>query len=171
MQAGSLDFQLNFNETCANVNATGATPPDPVSVLLEDANSTTYTVQSVMECAADTSSRYKFTVTFTDKTTGYTIDILSGLERAEDCDWYLFYRAPGEAKPEYQRDAKISYFVVQPNSTVVLSYEPEPVLPPEPSPTPTSVTPDDSNNNGAPSAYRAAYFMLCCLLLVVASLF
>ena len=172
MQDSYLDIQLNFNETCANVNATGATPPEPVSVLLENANSTTYTVQNVMELAADTSNRYKFTVTYTDKTTGYTIDVLSGLEQAEDCEWYLFYRAPGKEEPSYQEGARISFFVVQPNSTVVLSYEPEQTVPPEPSPTPTPVTPDnDNNNNGAPSAYQMGSFMMYCLVLVLVSLF
>ena len=121
--------------------------------MLENATSTTYVVQDVMEFAADSDEGYKFTVTFCDKETGYTIDAVSGLETADDCQWYLFYRAPGEQELEYQYRARISYFPVASNSTVVLSYEPEPVLPPEPSPTPT---PGPGNNNGAIPAYSIA---------------
>ena len=153
---------MSFNDSCAKVVETGADPPQPVSIVLENANSTTYVVQSVMEYAADTGSAYKFTVTYCDKDDGYVIDVLNGLETAEDCQWYLFYRAPGAAEVEYQYGAKISYFVVAPNSTVVLSYEPEPAILPEPSPTPTPTpTPAPDNNRGAPP-----YGLVDCLAIV-----
>ena len=151
------------------MNATGrATPPDPLTIALENATCTTHTVQTVMESAADTSTDYKFTVTFANKTTGYTIDILSGLERAEDCQWYLFYRAPEEDDLSYQPNARISFFVVAPNSTVALSYEPEPTVPPQPSPSPspTPTSPPDSGN-GAPSSYGIANFCLAMFCLVI----
>ena len=166
MQAEYLEFRLSFNSSCANVNVSGvvASPPAPVSVVLENATSTTYVVQDVMEYAADTSTAYKFTVTFQVKATGYTIDAVSGLETAEDCQWYLFYRAPGEEELQYQFRARISYFVVASNSTVVLSYEPEPVLPPEPSPTPTP-----GPNNGAAPAYTIANCLA--VVLCLATLF
>ena len=149
------------------MNATGATAPDPLSIALENATCTTHTVQMVMESAADANNAYKFTVSFSDKATGYTIDILSGLGSASDCEWYLFYRAPGASGPTYKPNARISYFVVAPNSTVVLSYEPEPTLPPSPSPSPSptpSPGPDD-NNGGPQSLYNTSMAVaLSCLM-------
>lgn len=160
-----VDFQLQFNKTCTNVNVSGAVAPDPLSIELQNASSTVYVVQDVMEFAADENSRYKFTVSFCDKDTGYSIDTLSGLENADDCQWYLFYRATDREEPQYQIDAKISYFSVAPNSTVVLSYEPEPTVPPQPSPTPTPAPPD--NNNKATPSFSFANCLAILLCLIV----
>lgn len=117
-------------------------PSEIVTIDLKDSPTV---VQDVMELAADVQD-FKFTVTYGGKDIGYTIDSLSGLENAEDCEWFLFYRAPDDDEEEYRPDAEISFFVVAPNSTVTLSYEPEPFVPPSPSPSPT---PDPRNNNGA----------------------
>ena len=153
------------------MNATGATAPDPLSIELQNATCTTHTVQTVMESAADANNAYKFTVSFCDKNTGYTIDVLSGLENASDCAWYLFYRAPSESKVSYQPKANITHFVVAPNSTVVLSYEPEPTLAPSPSPSPSPTPPDDNNNGSLPTLPSVSLAMLLCLGLLLASLF
>lgn len=114
-----------------------------VTIDLEDSRTV---VQDVMELAADV-QKFKFTVTYCNNT-GYTIDSLSGLENAEDCQWFLFYRAPDDDEEEYQPDAIISSFVVKPNSTVTLSYEPEPFVPPSPSPSP-SPSPNPRDNGAA----------------------
>lgn len=114
-------------------------PSEIVAIDLEDSP---IVVQDVMELAADVQN-FKFTVTYCGKDTGYTIDRLSGLANAEDCQWLLFYRAPNDDELVFQRNAEISKFVVAPNSTVTLSYEPEPSVPPAPSPTPSpSPSPD-----------------------------
>lgn len=114
-----------------------------VTIDLEDSRTV---VQDVMELAADV-QKFKFTVTYCNNT-GYTIDSLSGLENAEDCEWFLFYRAPNDDEEEYQPDVIISSFVVKPNSTVTLSYEPEPFVPPSPSPSP-SPSPNPRDNGAA----------------------
>lgn len=119
-------------------------PSEIVTIDLKDSSTV---VQDVMELAADVQD-FKFTVTYCGKDIGYTIDSLSGLENAEDCEWFLFYRAPDDDEEEYQHDAKISSFVVEPNSTVTLSYEPEPFVPPSPSPSP-SPSPNPRDNGAA----------------------
>ena len=116
------------------------------------------TVQDVMEIAADADQRYKFTVTFCDFSTGYVIESLLGLPSpADDCQWFIFYQAPGQLEPQYQEGAGISFFVVKPNSTLVLSYEQEPFVPPAPSPSPTPAPPD--NGNGAPTSHNKTFFV------------
>ena len=141
-----------------------AVAPDPLSIELENASTVTYVVQHVMELGADANPGYKFTVTYCDRSTGYTINVLSGLEAADDCQWYLFYQAPEKDELEYQQNARISYFVVEPNSTVILSYESEPIVPsPQPSP---SATPAP-NNNGAPPSIKIANCLVVLLCLVL----
>ena len=124
-----------------------------------------------MEYAADANNAYKFTVTFSDKETGYTIDVLAGLATAEDCQWFLFYGTPEQEEIEYLPDALISYFVVEANSTVVLSYEPEPVVPPEPSPSPTPAPTDGDNNDRATPSYNNANCLAIMLCLVAGLMF
>lgn len=151
-----------MNTTCANFNNDSVVPTDPVTIDLED-RSTPYVVQDVMELAAD-AKKFPFTVTYNGKDTGYSIVELSGLEPAKDCNWYLFYRAPDEDKEAYQENARISLFTVEPNSTVILSYEPEPIIPPSPLPSPSP----DPNNTGVGSSFSSLASVLC--LLVVAAL-
>lgn len=119
-----------------------------------------------MEIAADSDNRYRFTVTFIDFATGYVIDTILNLMTADDCSWFLFYQAPDELEPQYKPNALISFFVVEPNSTVVLSYEAEPTVPPVPSPSPSPNPPDD-NNNGAIPAYSVANSLLAIVTSVV----
>lgn len=137
----------------------------PTNLVTIDLKDDSKYVQDVMELAADVQG-FKFTVTYRGRDTGYTIDSLSGLENANDCQWYLFYRAPGDDELEFQRDAKISSFEVAPNSTVTLSYEREPFVPPSPSP-PPSPTPSPSpepRDNGAGSSFSVLAVVICVLV-------
>ena len=131
-------------------------PTGPVTIDLEDSPTV---VQDVMEIAADDQG-FKFTVTYYDG--DYTINSLSGLENAEDCQWYLFYRAPDDDEDEYQPKAKISSFVVAPNSTVTLSYEPEPTVPPSPSPSPSPAP--SPRDNGAGPSFSVLAVVICVLV-------
>ena len=134
-------------------------PTGPVPIDLEDSPTV---VQDVMELAADVRD-FKFTVTYYDG--DYTIDSLSGLENAKDCQWYLFYRAPDDDKDKFESDP-ISSFVVAPNSTVTLSYEREPVVPPSPSPSPSPAPSPKPRDNGAAagSSFSVLPVVICVLV-------
>lgn len=130
---------------------------DTVTIDLEDSPTV---VQDVMEIAA-ADQGFKFTVTYYDG--DYTINSLSGLENAEDCQWYLFYRAPDDDKDKFESDP-ISSFVVAPNSTVTLSYEREPVVPPSPSPSPSPAPSPNPRDNGAGPSFSVLAVVICVLV-------
>ena len=139
--------------------------PAPVEIEFDD---TVSTVQDVMEVAADNNSLYQFTATFFNRSTGYVIDAVSGIPVREDCLWLLYYQAPEEMEPLFQRDARISYFRVEANSTVVLSYRDLPPIPLSPSPTPTPTPTPGDDGNAASIATPTLLALAFCLFLAKA---
>ena len=102
--------------------------PDPLNVSLPvDANTSSYTLQEVMEAATDQDESYQFSVLFRGEEMGYLLEGVNGTDEEDDCRWLLYYQAPDEEEPtlEYDIDSEVqvSFFEVEPNATVVLCYQ------------------------------------------------
>lgn len=148
---------------CLAINGT-VEGPAPVTVELDDSSST---VQDVMELGADDNTEYQFTVTYYNRSTGYEINAVSGVWEEDDCQWYLFYQAPEVDAPQFQRGARISKFMVEANSTVVLKYQPPPAIPPSPTPSPTPMATDD-DDSAPPIVTANMLAVLLCLFIGLA---
>ena len=128
-----------------HVNCTGYDPPtlDPLKISLYfGAPNYTYSVQTVMELAVDMDRSYEFTVTYFGKRRGYEIDAINGTENHEDCKWHFFYLPPRVARESATESHNITYFNVEANSTIIMSFQEVEKLepPPEPSPSPDPVS-------------------------------
>ena len=159
---------LWVDNNCSTINASNNsfTFPASITVELEKLSTMKYVVQDIMELAADENPQYQFTVTYYNRSTGYIIDILSDIAVAEDCQWLLFYQPMGQSEFVYKMEG-ISFFVVEPNSTVALSYQPPPSDTPLPTPVPT---PDDDDDSALPTAAQhllATWFCLTVMALAI----
>ena len=122
-----VSFELYFPHiSCAGGEGSEIARPDPLNVSLPvDANTTSYTLQEVMEAATDQDESYQFSVLFPGEETGYLLEGINGTEEENDCKWLLYYQAPDEAVPTLRLtfDNQVSFFEVEPNATVVLCYQ------------------------------------------------
>ena len=111
--------------------------PAPLNISLYfGAPNYTYTVQKVMELAVDSDPSYEFTVTYYGKSRGYEIDIINGTENADNCAWHFFYQLPRTPRAEATAEGNISYFHVDANATIIMSFQNKPKIEIEPSPVP-----------------------------------
>ena len=136
-----VSFKLYFPHiSCEGGEGSEIARPDPLNVSLPvDANTTSYTLQEVMEAATDQDESYQFSVLFQGEETGYLLEGVNGTEEENDCRWLLYYQAPDEEEPTlklkvmFDNQVQVSFFEVEPNATVVLCYQntapPVPVVP------------------------------------------
>ena len=136
-----------------HVNCTDPDLPRPAPLnisLYFGAPNYTYTVQKVMELAVDMDRSYEFTVTYYGKSRGYEIDAINGTDNHEKCVWHFFYLPARTPREQATMQSNISYFNVEANSTIIMSFQERPTIepptepptdPPEPSPTPEPTGP------------------------------
>lgn len=120
------------------------TPPDlprpaPLNISLYfGAPNYTYTVQKVMELAVDMDRSYEFSVTYYGKSRGYEIDAINGTDNHEKCVWHFFYLPTRTPRERATMQSNISYFNVEANSTIIMSFQELPDPPTEPPTDPTT---------------------------------
>lgn len=122
-----------------HVNCTDPNLPRPAPLnisLYFGAPNYTYTVQKVMELAVDIDRSYEFTVTYYGKSRGYEIDAINGTDNHDKCAWHFFYLLPRTPREQATLRTNISYFNVEANSTIIMSFQELPIIEPEPEPEP-----------------------------------
>ena len=133
--------------------------PDPLNVSLPvDANTSSYTLQEVMEAATDQDESYQFSVLFQGEEMGYLLEGVNGTDDEDDCRWLLYYQAPDEEEPILRQDIdselQVSFFEVEPNATVVLCYQ-NTITSTEPTSTTSQMTMSSSSTATEPSTSSA----------------
>ena len=124
--------------------------PEPLTISLYfGAPNYTYSVQKVMELAVDMDPSYEFIVTYYGKRRGYEIDAINGTENHDECTWHFFYIPPRTARESANNYTNISYFNVEANSTILMSFQVLPKPPPEPTEAPTE-EPTPSSSSALP---------------------
>ena len=162
-------YRLHFpHRSCMGGADSPVARPDPVNVSLPvDANTTTYTLQELMEAATDLDESYQFSVLFIGDELGYLLEGINGTwsEEEADCKWLFYYQAPDESEPTLVENFndQVSFMEIEPNATVVMCYQntapivvppPKPTIPsvisPKP-PTTSSVTPSETPTTDCPT--------------------
>ena len=153
--------EVHYEIYFPHVNCSETLPrPPPLDISLYfGAPNYTYTVQKVMELAVDIDPSYEFIVTYRGKSRGYEIDAINGTENNALCTWHFFYLPPRVPREEAILETNISYFEVDANSTIIMSFQvlevveitTEPPETEEPTPESTSEAPTEPSPSPSPS--------------------
>lgn len=153
-------FEVDFPHV-ANCSVENPIYLEPLTISLYfGAPNYTYTVQRVMELAVDMEPSYQFLVTYYGRRRGYEVQAINGTENHDDCSWHFFYIPPRTARESASNYSNISYFTVEANSTILMSYQiierpPPPTTqppPPEPSTDPLPSSSSSSSPTPAPTS-------------------
>ena len=128
--------------------------PDPLKISLYfGAPNYTYSVQTVMELAVDMDRSYEFTVTYFGKKRGYELDAINGTENHEDCKWHFYYLPPRVAREKATQSYNITYFNVEADSTIIMSFQELEKLktPPTPSSSASPVSSSPAGTDPSPT--------------------
>ena len=153
-----VDYSLEFPQAnCSGGNESLGSRPPPLTLVIPCGSS----VQRVMEIAVDADPSYRFTVTYTGSTVGYTIDTINGTENNDPCFWFFYYQIPGQ---DPILNESITNFIVPSNRTqVIMRYQTTPVPSPSPSPLPSpspSPAVTDSPDEGVSSLKQVNVYLL-----------